>query len=74
MYNRPYKEIGIKIRTAREKKNLTQKQLAKLVGISRSAICKLELGQKYRIDWQEMCLLEQVLEIEIKKPTLVKVG
>lgn len=73
-YISPYKEIARQVRKAREDKGFTQTQLASLAGVSRCAIYRIESGKRFNIDWIEMCLIEQVLEIEIKKPTLVKVG
>lgn len=73
-YINPYKEIARQVRRARENKGLTQTQLASLAGVSRFSICRMESGKRFNIDWIEMCLIEQILEIEIKKPTLTRVG
>ena len=38
-------EVGIKIAKAREIRNMTQKELAEVTGISQANICKLEKGK-----------------------------
>lgn len=46
-----YKEIGQRIRIARENKNLTQEDLGKLVNLTRTSITNIEGGkQKIPID------------------------
>ena len=41
-----WKEIGLKIKETRNKKNLTQAQLAQKVGVSNVFISQLESGSK----------------------------
>lgn len=38
------KKIGLQIAERRKKKNLTQQELAELVGLKRTAITRIELG------------------------------
>lgn len=38
------KEVGVRIAERRKKKNLTQEELAELVGLKRTAITRIELG------------------------------
>lgn len=41
-----YKEIGLRIRKLRRDKNITQEQLAELVGVSCSFVGHIERGEK----------------------------
>ncbi|MFB2832939.1 helix-turn-helix domain-containing protein [Floridanema evergladense] len=72
MNNYPYIEIGKKIRHARQEKELSQRQLAKLAGTTQGEIWQIEQGKRYRIDYFLLCKISEVLEIKI--PTLSKVG
>ena len=49
IYSEEHKYLVGRLRQAREKANLTQKQVAKLLGVTQSFISKVESGQ-YRID------------------------
>ena len=40
-------ELGNAIRSLRKKKNITQKQLATLCGLSANAMCNLESGESF---------------------------
>lgn len=73
-YISPYKEIAQQVRQARIEKGLSQTQLAAIAGVSRWSVIRIEKGKRFNVDWLEMCAIEEVLEIQIKKPTLTKVG
>ena len=49
IYSQEHKYLIARLRQAREKANLTQKQVADLLGVTQSFISKVESGQ-YRID------------------------
>lgn len=74
MCKAPYKELGKQVKAARLRKGLTQYQLADLVGTSQYSIWKLEIGKRFNIDYFEMLKLQEVLGVEIEKPTFDKVG
>lgn len=74
MSNYPYTRIGKGIRKARENKGLTQRELAKLCGVTQGEIWQIEQGKRYRIDYFLICQIFEILNIEIEKPTRVKVG
>lgn len=58
-----WKEVGIKIKTAREKKKLTQVQLAKKMDVSGAFICQLEAGTK-RASADNLAKLSKLLNIK----------
>ena len=49
IYSGEYKYLVARLREARQRANLTQKQVADLLGVTQSFISKVESGQ-YRID------------------------
>jgi len=49
IYSEGHKYLVARLREARERANLTQKQVAELLGVTQSFISKVESGQ-YRID------------------------
>lgn len=53
--------IGREIRTLRMATNLSQAQLSAAAGISRTFLCRLELGQVRSIDLRVACLLFAIL-------------
>ncbi|WAM36575.1 helix-turn-helix domain-containing protein [Caldicellulosiruptor acetigenus] len=57
--------IGKKIRHLRKEKGLTQKELAKLTGISQSYISELEAGIKTNPSIEIAKRIAEVLEIDI---------
>lgn len=58
-----WKEIGAKIKAAREKKNLTQAQLAEKIGVSNVFISQLESGAK-RASADNLAKLARTLNIK----------
>ena len=58
-----WKEIGIKIKAEREKKNLTQAQLAEKIGVSNVFISQLESGAK-RASADNLAKLSKTLNIK----------
>src|SRR5262249_12711792 len=53
-------EVGAKVATARERAGLTQRQLGDRLGLHRSAITRVELGQR-QLDALELAQLAEVL-------------
>lgn len=49
IYSQEHQYLVARLREAREKANLTQKEIAHLLGVTQSFISKVESGQ-YRID------------------------
>lgn len=74
MNNYPYTLIGKEIRKARLNKELSQRQLAELCGVTQGEIWQIEQGKRYRIDYFLICQISEILNIEIEKPTVLKVG
>ena len=69
-----YKYIGMRIRTARQKKNMTQEQLAEIVGVGVTHISHIETGNSVpslqtTIDIINAldCSADELLCIEIKQ-------
>ena len=61
----------LNLKVARVKKNLTQKQLAELVGVSSSTINRIETGkQVLKLDM--LSKLAEVLEIQVNELLEVK--
>ena len=58
-------EIGQKVRILREQKGLTQENLAKLCGISRVTLGKIEKGELANSSVRTLSLLLDVLGYEI---------
>lgn len=58
-----WKEIGLKIKTAREKKKLTQVQLAEKIGVSNVFISQLESGAK-RASADNLAKLSKILNVK----------
>lgn len=58
-------EIGAQIRAARKKNKLTQSELAKLVGMSRSRLSLLETGDAFEIGLQKILRICMVLKLEL---------
>lgn len=54
--------MGYKIAEARKKKNLTQEQLAQLLGVSRQSISRWESNQTYP-DMDKIVFLAEILEV-----------
>ena len=58
-------EIGEMIKTARIKKGLTMKDVAKYVGVSEAAVSKWESGHISTIKNDKLILLSQILDIPV---------
>ncbi len=59
------KEVGQRVREAREAKGLSQYKLAKLSDLCRASIISLEQG-KIAPRWDKMLKLKEVLGVKIK--------
>jgi len=58
-------EIGMKIKSLRKEKGLTQKQLAEIAGLSRVTLGKLERGQVGSITLKTIDIILDALGYEI---------
>ncbi len=58
-------EIGQKVKTLRKEKSLTQAELAKISGISRITLGKLERGQATTLSIKTLDLILNALSYEI---------
>lgn len=56
--------VGEKIKTAREKKGLTQRQVAEQIGISQPVYCDWENGDGVP-SWARMKKIARVLEVSL---------
>jgi len=56
--------VGKKIKTLREKKEMTQQQLAKPFGSERSYICDVEAGRK-NVTLETLLKIANELEVEV---------
>ncbi len=59
-----YKQIGIKLRKAREYLNLTQSQVAYILNVGRDAIIRIENGTR-KIDAEELSKFSDLYKISI---------
>lgn len=58
------REIGIRIRDAREAARLSQEKLAELTGLDRKTVYRTELGEtSARLDW--LILIADALDVEL---------
>jgi transcriptional regulator with XRE-family HTH domain len=56
-----FRDIGIKIQSAREEKGLSQEQLARLIGCSQSALSNYEKGKR-RLYLSQLEKMAEILE------------
>lgn len=56
--------IGMKIKTARINKNLTQEQLGRIIGVQKSAIAKYENGRVVNIKRSTLQKIAKVLDLK----------
>lgn len=59
-----YKQIGIKLRKAREYLSLTQSQVADILNVGRDAIIRIENGTR-KIDAEELSKFSEIYKISI---------
>ena len=59
-----YKEIGEKLRKAREYLSLTQAQVAQILNVGRDAIIRIESGKR-KIDAEELSRFSELYKISI---------
>lgn len=64
IYKKEYKVLLECVRTTREQKGLTQKQLADSIGTDQTAISKIEMGER-RLDFVELRAICKALDIEL---------
>ena len=64
MYNLDAKNLGKRIRTAREKKGLSQEDLAALIELDQSIMSQLESGKR-RLSVSELPSLSSALDVPI---------
>jgi transcriptional regulator with XRE-family HTH domain len=57
-------KLGTKIKAARESKDLSQKDIAKLLDVSTSLVCQLEAGKK-KVSVDKLIKIGKVLGIKI---------
>ena len=65
MYNIDYKEVGKRIRTERQKQNLTQEKLAEMANISDSFMGHIERGGR-TLSIETLAKLANVLNLSIE--------
>jgi transcriptional regulator with XRE-family HTH domain len=65
IYQKEYKVLLECVRTAREQVDLTQSQLANLMGTDQTAISKIEIGER-RLDFIELRAICKALNIELQ--------
>jgi len=62
---RCYRQVGQRIRSAREKRALSQSELSKSVGWSRGHLAHVEAG-KYRVQLHQLPKLAKALKVKVK--------
>lgn len=60
--------LGNKIRQARKKKNLSQKDLARICGITETQICRLEKGE-HKPQFKTLVRIAECLKLELRELT-----
>ncbi len=63
IYKKEMQRIALRIRKAREQKNISQEQLATKLGISQNAYSKIELGYS-KITLDRLFHIAELLELE----------
>jgi ribosome-binding protein aMBF1 (putative translation factor) len=62
----PQKELGLKIRSAREDAGLDQWQLAEVLYLHHSCISKIESGDR-KVEWLELVAIAQLLKKDVRE-------
>jgi len=65
IYSEEYRYIVARLREAREKAHLTQKQVANLLGVTQSFVSKVESGQ-YRVDVVQLSQFAKLYKKNLK--------
>ena len=65
------KKLGINIKIARERKKMSQAQLAEFLDFSTEYICRVERGQKY-LSLRKLFELADILEVDFCELTNFK--
>jgi transcriptional regulator with XRE-family HTH domain len=65
IYSEEHRYIVARLREAREGSHLTQKQAAKLLGVTQSLISKIEAGQ-YRVDVVQLSQFAKLYKKNLK--------
>lgn len=65
------KRFGVRLRTIREQRHLTQEQLAAMlqvrgIDLTRSALAKIEVGQRH-VYLDELIALQQLLQVSFEE-------
>lgn len=60
--------LGIRICLWREERRVTQGELAKAIGLTRTAVVKLEQGN-HRISFYQLTLISKALKVNLSKLT-----
>ncbi|RIV25105.1 XRE family transcriptional regulator [Fibrisoma montanum] len=59
------KQVGQRIRQAREMKGLTQKELASALGVSEAAVYRYEQGQNFTLD--TLCKIAKAVGVTVEE-------
>ncbi len=65
IYSQEYRHVVARLREAREKAHLTQKQVAELLGVTQSFVSKIESGQ-YRVDVVQLSQFAKLYKKDLK--------
>ncbi len=65
IYSEEHKYLVTRLREARQQANLTQKQVAQLLGVTQSFMSKIESGQ-YRVDVVQLSQFAKLYKKDLK--------